>query len=98
MAWVGNRSVGSGSQEVIDSVPDDRIVNVLDFGGSQVTAGYRLEAQGIGTRVTWGMDSTHGYTPVNRWFGAFLLDGMVGKDYERGLAKLKVLLESDSRR
>lgn len=98
MAWAGNSSIGSGSQEIIESTPDSRIVNALDFGGSQAMAGYRLVAEGNGTRVTWSMDSAHGYNPVNRWFGAFLLDDMVGKDYEKGLAKLKVVLESAPRR
>lgn len=97
MAWVGNSAVGSGSQEIIESTPDGRIVNALDFGGSQATASYRLVAEGSGTRVTWSMDSAHGYNPVNRWFGAFLLDSVVGKDYEKGLAKLKAVLESRPR-
>jgi hypothetical protein len=44
------------------------------------------------------MDSKHGYNPVNRWFGALLLDRVVGKDYEKGLAKLKDVLESAPRR
>ena len=97
MAWVGNSAVGSGSQEIIESVPGDRILNALDFGGSQAVAGYRLTAEGSGTRVSWSMDSAHGYNPVKRWFGALLLDSVVGKDYEKGLAKLKVVLESGPR-
>ena len=97
MTWVGNSAIGSGSQEIIGSVPGDRIVIALDFGGSQATAGYRLVAEDGGTRVTWSMDSAHGYNPVNRWFGAFLLDSVVGKDYEKGLAKLKAVLESGPR-
>lgn len=97
MAWVGNSAVGRGSQEIIESVPGDRIVNALDFGGSQAMAGYRLTAEGGGTRVSWSMDSAHGYNPVNRWFGALLLDSVVGKDYEKGLAKLKAVLESGPR-
>jgi hypothetical protein len=71
-----------------------RIVNTLDFGGSQATAGYRLVAEGSGTRVTWSMDSAHGYNPINRWFGTFPLDSVVGKDYQKGLAKLEAILES----
>jgi hypothetical protein len=98
MVWAGNSSIGSGSQEIIESVADDGIVNALDFGGSQATAGYHLLAEGRDTRVTWGLDSAHGYNPVNRWFGAFLLDDMVGKDYEKGLAKLKAVLENAPRR
>lgn len=97
LAWVGNSSVGSGSQEIIESVPDGRIVNALDFSGSQAKATFRLTPDGNGTRVTWSLDSEHGYNPINRLFGAFLLDGMVGKDYEKGLAKLKGVLESGPR-
>ena len=95
MIWVGNSSIGSGSEEIIESTADGRIVNALDFGGSQATAGYRLVTEGGGTRVTWSMDSAH---PVNRWFGALLLDRVVGKDYEKGLAKLKAVLESGPHR
>jgi hypothetical protein len=41
---VGNSSIGSGSQEIIESMTDGRIVNALDFGGSRATARYRLVA------------------------------------------------------
>ena len=95
MAWVGSSAIGSGSQEIIESTPDGRIVNALDFGGSQASARYRLVTEGSGTRVAWSMDSAHGYNPVNRGFDAFLLDRRVGKNYEKGLAKLKAVLESE---
>lgn len=95
MAWVGNSSVGSGSQEIIESVADGRIVNALDFDGSQAKATFQLTPDGNGTRVIWSLDSEHGYNPINRLFGALLLDRMVGEDYEKGLAKLKAVLESD---
>ncbi len=97
LAWVGNSSVGSGSQEIIESVPHSRIVNALDFGNSQAKAAFELTPEGNGTRVTWTMDSEHGYNPVNRWFGALLLERLVGKDYEKGLAKLKAVLENGQR-
>ena len=97
MAWVGNSSVGSGSQEIIESVPVGKIVNALDFGGSKAKATFQLTPDGNGTRVIWSLDSEHGYNPINRLFGAFLLDGMVGKDYEKGLAKLKGVLEGTPR-
>jgi hypothetical protein len=97
MAWVGNSSVGSGSQEIIESLPPGKIVNALDFGGSKAKATYQLTPEGDGTRLTWSLDSEHGHNPINRLFGAFLLEGMVGKDYEKGLAKLKAVLESGTR-
>lgn len=94
MSWVGNPSVGSGSQEILVSEPHARIVNALDFGNSQAKATYLLVPDGGGTHLTWSLDSEHGYNPLNRWFGALLLDRMIGKDYEKGLAKLKALQES----
>ena len=94
MAWVGNSSVGSGSQEILESVPNAKIVNALDFGGSQAKAAFLLAPEGNGTRLTWTMESDHGYNPINRLFGAFLLERVVGNDYERGLAKLKAVLEA----
>ena len=97
MAWVGNQSVGSGSQEILESVPHTRIVNAFDFGGSKATATYAMAADGTGTRLTWSLDSEHGYNPIHRWVGALALDKMIGRDYEKGLAKLKTLLESQPR-
>lgn len=94
MSWRGDSAVGEGSQEIVASEPNGRIVNALDFGGSQATATFDLAAEGNATRVTWSMDSDHGFNPINRIFGAFFLERVVGKDYETGLAKLKTVLES----
>lgn len=96
MAWVGNSAVGSGGQAITAVTTDSKIVVALDFGGSQATASYVLVTSDAGTRVTWMLDSSHGYNPVNHLFGAFLLDGMVGKDFETGLARLTAVLENES--
>lgn len=94
MSWAGNRSVGSGSQEILESVPPSRIVNALDFGGAgQARATYTLVPEGHTTRVTWSLQVSHGMNPLDRWFGFLLLDRVVGQDFERGLAQLKALLE-----
>ena len=92
MRWVGNRSVGSGSQEITASEPHHRIVVALDFDGSQANASYLLAPEGQGTRVTWAFDSEHGMNPFKRWLG-LLFDKMIGADYEKGLAKLKAMEE-----
>lgn len=93
MSWVGSPAVGSGSQEIQVSEAPRRIVNALDFGSSQATGTYTLSADGQGTQLVWSLDSEHGYNPINRWFGALFLDRMVGPDFDKGLAKLKALLE-----
>nr|WP_298124914.1 SRPBCC family protein [uncultured Pseudoxanthomonas sp.] len=92
MRWSGNRSVGSGSQEITISEPHRRVVVALDFDGSQAQAAYLLEPEGHGTRLTWAFDTEHGMNPFKRWLG-LLFDRMIGADYEKGLGKLKSLLE-----
>lgn len=95
MVWTSDDpKVGSGSQEITESVPDQRVTSALDFGDmGQATAAVLLAADGAGTRVTWTLDTDMGMNPVARWMGLFM-DGMVGKDYETGLAKLKSLAET----
>lgn len=95
MAWEG-KQVGRGSQRIAESVPPSRIAVALDFDGSQARATYTLAAEGEGTRVTWALDSDHGYNLMARWIG-LLMEKMVGKDYEQGLARLKQVLENDPR-
>ena len=92
MRWSGNRSVGSGSQEITTSEPHRRVVVALDFDGSQAQAAYLLEPEGNGTRLTWAFDTQHGMNPFKRWLG-LLFDRMIGADYEKGLGKLKSVLE-----
>lgn len=96
MSWVGNRSVGSGSQTIRESIPNSRIVVALEFGGDASTASYALAPEGSATRLTWSFDAEHGFNPFARWMG-LLFEKMVGGDYEKGLAKLKALLEGEPR-
>lgn len=90
-------SVGSGSQEIVESLPYRQIGTRLQFSGmaTEQRARFELEPQeeGRGTRVTWVMEADFGGNPFDRWFG-LMLDGMVGPDYERGLARLKAHIEA----
>jgi effector-binding domain-containing protein len=88
MAWASQKKdVGSGSQEIVESRPEF-VKCSLDFGAMGIAAAtYSLTSEGEGTRVVWGLDSDMGQGPVGRWFG-LLMDRMVGKDFEKGLAAL----------
>lgn len=89
--------VGSGSQQIFE-VAEDRLVRVkLDFGAQGLgEASYVLEPiDDSRTRVTWSMDTEFGYDLIGRYVG-LMLDKLVGADYEKGLANLKVLVESDA--
>jgi uncharacterized protein YndB with AHSA1/START domain len=95
MRWASEQSdVGSGRQTIIESEPSSRVVAKLEFDGQgDARATFTLTPQGGGTRVVWGFDTDHGMNPLSRWFG-LLFDRMIGPDYEKGLAKLKMVMES----
>lgn len=95
MAWTSeNKNVGTGSQEIVESRPNEYIKTMLDFGSQgKGSADFKLSPEGAGTKVVWGMDSDLGANPFAHYFG-LIIPGMVGKDYEKGLASLKNLLET----
>lgn len=66
----------------------------LEFDGmGESFATVELEAlDSQKTRVTWSFESTHG-SLIARYIG-LMLDRLVGADYEKGLAALKSLVES----
>jgi effector-binding domain-containing protein/uncharacterized protein YndB with AHSA1/START domain len=95
LAWSGDpATVGTGSQEITASVPGERVETALDFGDQgKATAAFVLTPENGGTRVVWGFDTAFEGNLVGRWFG-LLMERMLAPDYERGLARLKALVES----
>ena len=92
--WVGDpATLGSGSMEVITSEAPGRVQVKLDFGpqGDAVIT-YTLTPDGKGTQVMMAFDGDMGFNPVSRYFG-LMFDKMIGADFERGLAGLKVYAE-----
>lgn len=94
MSWVSQKSeVGSGTQEITASVPNEKVETALDFGDMGVAkAAILLSPEGNGTKVTWTLVSDMGMNPMGRYIG-LMLDSWVGKDYEKGLANLKLKVE-----
>ncbi len=93
--WEGNRNVGSGRMEILESAVPSKIVIKLDFikpFEGHNTAEFTMLPQGDGTHVIWLM---HGPAPfLNKVMQVFMnLDRMIGKDFEAGLASLKQLTE-----
>lgn len=95
MSWSGNAEVGTGSQEVLESVPYERLKVRLTFGDfpGEFMASYTLAAEGSGTKMTWSFDGDYGGSILGRYFG-LMSDAMLGPDYEKGLGQLKQLAES----
>ena len=94
-AWVGNKKVGEGNMEITRSVPDTSIelnLNFLKpFKASNVTE-FTLVPKGDTTKLIWEM---RGPSPLMmKIMHLFMnMDKMVGKDFERGLANLKSVVE-----
>jgi uncharacterized protein YndB with AHSA1/START domain len=93
--WEGNKNVGSGRMEILDTEAPSKIVIKLDFFApfeGHNTAEFTMLPQGDGTHVTWSM---HGPSPfIGKIMHVFInMDRMVGKDFEAGLANLKRLTE-----
>jgi carbon monoxide dehydrogenase subunit G len=94
MEWSSDHpQVGNGRQEITASTDNAEVRTSIAFEGmGDAEAWWVLTPQGDATRVTWGLDSDMGMNPIGRWVGLFL-DGMVGADYERGLAQLRTTVD-----
>ncbi|MFC0456185.1 SRPBCC family protein [Arthrobacter liuii] len=88
--WSGNRKAGSGTMEIVESVPSNviriRLEFTKPFKAVNPTTFTFAQAPG-GTEVTWLMTGEN--KGLGRVFALFMdMDKMVGADYERGLAAL----------
>jgi hypothetical protein len=93
--WDGNKNVGTGRMEIVESSMPGKIVIKLDFlkpFEAHNTAEFTMLPQGEATVVTWEM---HGPAPfMSKLMQVFMsMDNMIGKDFEAGLANLKRLTE-----
>ena len=95
-AWQGNRKVGEGRMEIVDSSPPSRLIIKLDFlkpFEAHNTAEFTLVRRGAGTHLTWAM-----FGPANfmtKLMGVFMsMDRMIGKDFEAGLANMRAAAET----
>ena len=96
-AFEGNKDVGSGSLEIIDSEPAAEVRMKLDmrepFEAHNVVEFTLRPEGGETTRVTWAMQGNVPYfAKIIHMF--FDMDGMIGKDFENGLAELKAIVEN----
>jgi Polyketide cyclase / dehydrase and lipid transport len=93
-AWEG-RKAGSGNMLITQSDPQTGISLDLNFTKpfkANNQTDITLTKEGDNTRVNWAMYGPHPY--LHRLMSVvFSMDKMVGKDFEKGLAKLKSLSE-----
>lgn len=97
--WEGD-TVGKGSQRITALDPNRSVRSELKFmepweATSEV--GIDLEPADGGTKVSWTMTQQNGF--MAKVMSVFMdMDKMVGPDFEKGLAKLKVMAEAEESR
>jgi hypothetical protein len=93
-AWQGNSEVGQGRMEITEAAAS-RVAMDLDFvkpfeAHNKVV--FTLVPKGDSTDVTWAMQGPLPYV-AKVVHVVFDMDGMVGKQFETGLANLKAVAE-----
>ncbi len=92
--WSGNRRAGAGSMTITGSTPQtiDLTIEFLKPFRSTSHATFAFEPSGSGTEVTWVM--TGEQKGLMGALGKVVsMDRMIGPDFEKGLARLKVVAE-----
>ena len=97
--WEGNGQMGTGKAEVIESIAGKSVKTQLTYTKpmemSQL-AEISLAALPDGTLVRWSVTGENNF--LGRFFCLFMnMDKMVGGEFEKGLAKLKGMVEAQGR-
>jgi len=93
--WNGNKNVGRGRMEILDTTPASKVVIKLDFFSpfeAHNTAEFTMQPKGSATNVTWAM---HGPVPyMMKIMHMFMnMDRMCGDQFQQGLTSMKAVAE-----
>lgn len=93
ISWSG-QIVGQGRQTIVESVPYEKIAAQLDIGSpAPAIVTFTLSAENGMTRLVWRHKREFGFRLAGRYYG-LVLDHIVGRAQEQGLAQLKELAEN----
>lgn len=97
--WSGNAEVGAGRTTIVESRPDDLVGIKLEFfepmaGTSDVT--FALKPEGSSTIVTWTIQGENNF--AGKAVSLVMdMDQMIGEQFDKGLAGLKSVVESQQK-
>ncbi|MBS1149898.1 MAG: polyketide cyclase [Myxococcaceae bacterium] len=98
-SWKGNDQVGEGKMTILESKPNEQVVIKLEFlkpFAATNTTTLNL-VPGPSTEVTWKMEGKNNF--MSKVAGVFMnMDEMIGKDFDKGLGKLKALSEEEAKK
>ena len=94
--WDGNKDVGQGQMEIVESTPPGKLRIKIDFISpfeGHNTVEFTLAPDGSGTRVSHAMFGPSPY--ISKLMGIFFsMDKMIGEKFEEGLISIKALAEA----
>jgi hypothetical protein len=96
MSWSGNKKIGEGRMTITGSSASEAIRFKLEFVKpfkATHAAEFAFKPEGKQTVVTWSMSGKNNF--FFKAFGLFMdCDKMAGKDFEKGLAAMKSVVET----
>jgi hypothetical protein len=98
-AWDGNKEVGAGNMEIVESAPNDhiriRLEFVRPFAGVNDTL-FTFKPIGDKTNISWTMSGKNNF--IMKAFSLFMdCDKMVGPQFEQGLASMETAAAAESK-
>ncbi len=98
-SWDGNKEVGAGNMEIIESAPNDHIRIRLEFTRPFANVNdtlFSFKPVGDKTNVTWTMSGKNNF--MAKAFSLIMdCDKMVGPQFEKGLASMEKAATADSK-
>ena len=94
--WVGNHHAGAGRMTISDSRPAELIRITLEFFrpfAATNTTEFTFRPEGDQTLVTWSMSGRNNFVAKAMCL-VVNMDRMVGGQFEKGLAKMKSIVEA----
>jgi hypothetical protein len=94
--WSGNKKIGEGKMTIMESQPSDLVRLKLEFFRpfkATNTAEFTFKPQGNETFVTWTMLGKKNFV-MKAMHMIMEMDKMIGGDFEKGLAQMKVVSEA----
>ena len=97
--WNGSGKVGEGRMTILESRPSSLVRIKLEFMRPFKATNeceFTFKADGQRTEVTWSMTGHNNF--MFKAFGLFMsMDKMLGKEFEKGLASMKSIVEGASK-
>jgi hypothetical protein len=97
--WSGNDDVGSGRMEVLSAEPEKVVLKLEFIEPFESLAESSVTSKAIGAdqvEVTWAYDAKADFG--TKIMCVFMdMDAMMGPDFEKGLSKMKSLVEADAK-